>query len=75
MKKSLSVYCYVEKVEKVSGEDFVIIHLQNVDTYDRILFQTRDLELAETLERGDRFEVQLKFKPRKSGVTHLDEVL
>lgn len=84
MKRSLSKYCYVANVTDDDGnggqfqvgkaESFNIL-LAEVGTSDTITVHTRDLSLVESLELGDRFEVQLKFKPRKSGVTHADEVL
>lgn len=74
MKKSQTTYCYVDKVELAGPhEDCSRIYLQKVDSYDRIQIVTKDLAFAQSLERGDRFEVAIKYKPRKSGVTHVQD--
>ncbi len=84
MKKSHTMYCYVDRIEwidncsigeqkfSVGPAEEAIIHLQEVGRHGIIKFQTKDLALADSIQVGDRFEVALKYKPRKSGVVHMD---
>lgn len=73
MKKSQTMYCYVQHITELIGEPPAAkIYLQEVGRHGIITFQTEDMDLAASLAFGDRFEVTLKYKPRKSGVTHVE---
>ena len=74
MKKSHTMYCYVQHITELIGEPAAAkIYLQEVGRRGIITFQTEDMDLADSLAVGDRFEVQLKYKPRKSGVVHVEQ--